>query len=212
MSRPAIDAESAKLHMRRRDIGRPSRAKNPGMVVDLPGGRPKCPPGLTDDQQTLFKQIVKMLRARRTVTKGDGPVITLYVRTFSHWSAAADYVDMHGPIVKETRYSKGGESYTVEIPNPALKLATSLASQLESLLEGMGMTGASREKVKAVKSAEKEPPMPGTVEWFKEHAAQPMAAMPEIEMEENESGTELDGGGDVSEFPDGDSGTVPPTT
>jgi P27 family predicted phage terminase small subunit len=184
MARPALDSESAKLHMRKRDIARPSRAKN-AAYVEMPGagGKPKMPDGLSDEQQKLFKQIVKLLRARRTVTKGDSQIITLYVRTFTHWMRSCDYVDTHGPMVDEERYAPGGHKYTIPVPNPALKLAASLNSQCESLLKEMGMTGISRKKVEPVKSAsaEKDPPAPGTVGWFREQTAQTLAELPEIE-------------------------------
>lgn len=214
MARPALDSESAKLHMRKRDIKRPSRAKN-AAYVEMPGagGRPKMPDGLSDEQQKLFKQIVKLLRARRTVTKGDGQIITLYVRTYTHWMRACDYVDKHGPMITEERYAPGGHKYSVEVSNPALKLTTTLNSQCESLLKEMGMTGISRKKVEPVKSAESEqdPPTPGTVAWFQEQTAQSLAALPEIEEiadddEEQAQGTGIPTGDAV--VPDGHSDPV----
>lgn len=183
MSRPALDTDSAALHMRRRDINRPSRA-NDGGTSAVPGGKPKMPGDLTPEQEKQFKQLVKLLRRRRTVTPGDAPIIELYVRTHSHWVAACKFVDERGPMIQETRYSQAGTPYTLDIPNPALKLAASLASQLESLLKEMGLTGISREKVRVVKSAGKVPPEPGTVGWFKEQTAQSLALLPDIEIEE----------------------------
>jgi P27 family predicted phage terminase small subunit len=210
MSRPALDSETAALHMRKQDVARPSRAKS-AAFVELPGagGKPKMPEGLSDEQQKLFKQIVKLLRARRTVTKGDGPIITLYVRTFSQWMRACDYVDKHGPIVAEERHAPGGDEYSVDVPNPALKLAATLNSQCESLLKEMGMTGVSRKKVDPVRSAasEKDPPAPGTVAWFSEQTAQSLAAQPEIQevIEDEPPRT------DESGIPDGHSVPVPST-
>lgn len=206
MARPAIDADSAALHMRKCDRNRVSRAKV-GAPLEMPGGKPKMPGDLNDEQRHLWKAIVKQLRARRTVTKGDAQVIELYVRTHSQWVAACKYVDAHGPIVKVTKYSQGGNEYTIDEPNPALKLAATLASQLESLLREMGLTGVTREKVKPVRGAEKEVAQPGTVGWFQE-LANNLARAPELpDVDIKEEPDETTGPG-VSGISNGDSPAV----
>lgn len=195
MARPTISMEDAKLHgMTRSNLNRPSRAKN-SEAEPLPGGRPRMPEGLSESQQKKWKDIVRMLRRRKTVTPADGPAIELYVRIWAQWWRCCDYIDEHGPIVKEVRQSAGGgQPYAVDVPNPAIKLAASLAAQLESLLKEMGMTGVSRKKVEPVKSTQdKEPPVPGTVAWFKSQPKDLVvpSELPEIE-EEKENGENND--------------------
>lgn len=192
MPRQPVDAESAALYMRPSDINRPSRAQERPVLA---GGRPKMPDGLTDEQQALFRSIVKQLRRRRTVTPGDAQVITLYVRTHTHWMKTCDYVDEHGPMITESKFSQSGTAYTVEIPNPALKLAALLASQLESLLAAMGLTGIARDKVRPVKSVEKPPAIPGTVGWFAraKEKSEAAAMIPDADIPDEVS----DGGNDA---------------
>jgi P27 family predicted phage terminase small subunit len=145
VSRPPIDEETARLTMLPSKAERLSRA---AIKPEFAGGRPKMPDGLPEDSQRLWKQIVKQLSRRRTVTPGDAQVITLYVRTHSHWMRACDYVDAHGIMVTEQRSTAGGTLYSIDILNPALSIAASLNARLESLLKEMGLTGAAREKVK----------------------------------------------------------------
>jgi P27 family predicted phage terminase small subunit len=215
MSRPIVSAEEAKLRgMPKANLERPSRAKSAELEA-LPGGRPKMPTGLREEQQSLWKQIVKQLRRRRTVTPGDAQIITLYVRTHSQWMRACDYVDERGPIVQEKRYSAGsGAEYFVDVPNPALKLAASLAGQLESFLKEMGLTGITREKVRPVKSShDKEPPIVGTAAWFREQPdlVEP-TALPEIEIVEDGDGNDGEDVAGAIQPPEGNSPAVQPAS
>jgi P27 family predicted phage terminase small subunit len=213
MSKPALSAAEASLHMRRRDVNRVSRAKD--TTVPIPGGKPKMPDGLTEGQQKLWKTIVKQLRVRRTVTPGDAQIVTLYVRTHTQWMAACDYVDAHGPIISEQRFSQAGTPYTVDIPNPAMKIVAALGSRLESLLKEMGLTGISRGKVPPVKSRDKEPPAEGTALWYASLAKLPDRPLLDVEVTDEELGV-TDGlrsdavrPGDSEPIPSADAGPEP---
>jgi len=82
MSRPALSVAEASLRgMPACDQNRVSRAK---AKPSPRGGRPKFPVGyLPESARPLWKEIVKQLAKRRTLTPGDGPHICLYVRTLS---------------------------------------------------------------------------------------------------------------------------------
>ena len=54
-------------------------------------GKPKCPAHFTEDEKTKWREIVKLLAARRVLTKADAPFLQLYVETyFRHQSLLQD--------------------------------------------------------------------------------------------------------------------------
>jgi P27 family predicted phage terminase small subunit len=192
MSKPALSLEDADLRMRPSDVNRPSRANPRGQIGRA--GRPKFPAYLPEECRSLWKEIVKQLARRRTLTPGDGPAIGLLVRTHLQWQKACLDVETRGVMVQEVRHSRAGIEYTVTIVNPCVKIAANLYAELKDSLKEMGLTGLARDKVAEVQPKDKEAAeIPGTVGYYQAHpelAAAPALddiPQPEIELTEEVS-------------------------
>jgi P27 family predicted phage terminase small subunit len=128
------------------------------------GGRPTMPVGLTDLEKSKWREMVRLLAARGTLTKADGPALELYVATWSRWRKCLEEIDKYGVLVTVDYAGAGGEACSKRIPNPASKLAAQLEVSLRQLLKELGSTPASRDKTRPARPdpTRKQPPKPGT--------------------------------------------------
>jgi P27 family predicted phage terminase small subunit len=127
--------------------GTKSRAKDePEPVIEA--GRPTCPKYLTQIERAAFKEIVKILSARGTLTKGDGPAIVLYATTFGQHRALVNELNERGPMVDVIILDSGGNPHTKRVENPAAKRAAQLGNSLRAMLKEFSATPASRERSK----------------------------------------------------------------
>jgi P27 family predicted phage terminase small subunit len=192
MSKPALSLDDAEFRMRPSDVNRPSRANPRGQVGRA--GRPKFPDYLPEECRALWKELVKQLARRRTLTPGDGPALGLLVRTHLQWQKACEDVEKRGVMVNETRHSRGGFEYTVLVVNPCVKIAANLYSELKDSLKEMGLTGLARDKVAEVQPKDKEAAeIPGTVGYSLAHpelAQVPATEIPNPEIVEEVSNDE----------------------
>ena len=155
---------------------RPSRAaaaKESAVV----SGRPKMPKHLSPVARDKWKELVRDLSARGTLTKADASALELYCETYAQWRACLEEVLKYGVMVETTVTDSSGESFTKRVQNPAQKLAIQLQNSLRQMLKELGFTPASREKAKPAKPAKPKntAPKPGTAAWYAEQAEEPEA-------------------------------------
>jgi P27 family predicted phage terminase small subunit len=83
-------------------------------------GRPTRPSHLSEIGRKEWNRIIKILTERGTLTKGDGPVIELYVSTYCDWRAFNAEVEAKGRVVDSVWKDDTGE-HSSRIANPILK-------------------------------------------------------------------------------------------
>jgi P27 family predicted phage terminase small subunit len=117
------------------------------------GGRPKMPKTLTPVAQEKWKELVKVLSKRGTLTKADGALLEIVCETYAIWRLYVADVHTRGIYVD-------GE------PNSSTKHCTAMENTLARYFVQLGITPASREKAKL--TAPPPPPkntvVPGSVE------------------------------------------------
>jgi P27 family predicted phage terminase small subunit len=130
-------------------------------------GRPTRPNYFTPVGKKEWNRIVKILTERGTCTRGDGPIIELYVSTYCDWRACNEEVEAQGRFVTSTWKDETGE-HTSRVPNPALKIAAQLANQLRALQIQLGVTPTAREKAKQTRLNPKMKEFPiGSAGWLR---------------------------------------------
>jgi P27 family predicted phage terminase small subunit len=117
------------------------------------GGRPKMPSGLSELEKEKWREMVRVLATRGTLTKGDGPALELYVATWSRWKKCLKEIDDHGVLVTVDYCGADGQACSKRVPNPATKIAGQLEVSLRQILKELGSTPASRQKAKQTKPA-----------------------------------------------------------
>jgi len=162
--RPRESAEHFKL-----TGGKPSKPRTKGN--DEPqvfAGRPRCPAHVKADPVAFaaFKDAVRLLRKRRTLSAGDAVTLTVYARVYSKFVRANDDVNERGFEIEVTKTGKDGNPYETTIPNPCVLIATNTERQLLQLAKSLGLTPDTRERVKPTKPTEGSEPVsyaPGTL-------------------------------------------------
>jgi P27 family predicted phage terminase small subunit len=138
----------------------PGEGKPTDEPVHAKGQRPKMPVHLSPIAQERWKEIVKMLHKRGTITKADGPAIEILCEQYARWRACQDEILANGVMVEE-EVSNGKDSiYTRRSLNPACKLATMLENSMRAMLQQIGSTPASRERSRPAKIPPTEAPLP----------------------------------------------------
>ncbi|MGA8429495.1 MAG: P27 family phage terminase small subunit [Candidatus Sulfotelmatobacter sp.] len=136
-------------------------------------GRPKMPEHFAEAEAKVWKQIVKLLAARKTLTKGDGPAIEIYVETYLRHAALVRELKATGEMVDVVVLDSQGVAHTKRVANPASKLCTALANSLRQMLREFCGTPATREKSKPAKAAQRSETFePGTVGWILQQRGQ----------------------------------------
>ena len=125
--------------------------------------RPRLPKHLSADAVKVWKQTVKLMRARGTISAGDVPALEVYAEVSARWIAAKRDVATRGIIVTATKHDKQGQEYTVETTNPCLTIVQDCERQLLSLAKALGLTPDTRDRVKATGRATDAAPKAGTV-------------------------------------------------
>jgi P27 family predicted phage terminase small subunit len=128
------------------------------------GGKPKRPKHLSPVAEEKWAEMVKILRARGTLTKGDGPALEIYCESFARWRAMLDEIANEGAMVESTVLTSSGTPITKRIINPAVKAASQLENSLRAMLREFSATPASREKTKTVRAPlNKQPLAPDSI-------------------------------------------------
>lgn len=114
----------------------------------IPSGRPRCPKDLSKESRKVFREVCKLLEARRALTSGDGPLLLLYVHAHERYRRALAKVEEEGEIVMYTRLSSSGEAVQVEKENLWLGVLKDAESKLCSILDRLGLSPMNRTKVR----------------------------------------------------------------
>ena len=127
---------------------------------DVIASRPSFPKNISQSAKKKFKQLVRMLEQRRTVTAGDQEILRLYVVLFDRHERALGRLLAEGDIVDSEVVSKTGEVYTVQKTNPSLKIAEVCETKMANILSQLGLTPRTRTQVKATVEKKKEDEFP----------------------------------------------------
>lgn len=138
---------------------RPTRAAAPQEPV--PAGRPTMPKHLSPIARDKWREMIRTLSSRGTLTRGDGPALEVFVETYARWRACLKEIDTHGVMVTVNYAGANGEPESKRVMNPASKLAAQLETSMRQMLKELGQTPASREKAKRAKPV---PPKPRKLE------------------------------------------------
>jgi P27 family predicted phage terminase small subunit len=146
--------ESAEHHWLRGTKPRPNQRNESDRESDtatVNAGRPRPPKDLTELELAHWKAAAKVMKSRGTLSKGDGEALELWSRTKARYSVASKALADEGLIITETRYSKSGNEYTVQIPNPHLKIVEQCERALQQMAAKLGLNPMDRSKVKPTK-------------------------------------------------------------
>lgn len=138
MARPELSAELHQLH------GTESQRKTSRESMHT-GGKPRRPKNLSPVALEKWKEIVRFLAKRRTITPADGPLIELAAEGFARWRMLVDDIQKRGIYVQ-------GEDG--EIINPSIKYANQAENCLRAALKELGITPSSRERAKPIAPAQ----------------------------------------------------------
>lgn len=108
-------------------------------------GRPRFPKKLSPTGRATFKKLYRLLASRRTATEGDGELLMLYATLSDRHTRALAHIEIEEEIVTT---EKG------MIPNPWLAVAERSEKTMLSILDKLGLTPASRDKVKTTRRRE----------------------------------------------------------
>src|SRR5262249_5889974 len=99
-----------------------------------------------------------------SLTPGDAPTLAVYAETVAQWIRAKRDVEKRGQILSETRFSKAGNQYEVEVLNPSVRIMQESSRQMLQQAKALGLSPDSREKIKPPKAkAKNEPPRKGSI-------------------------------------------------
>jgi len=127
--------------------GTKSQAK-PDAESTFPAGRPRMPKHLGEVAAAKWKELVRLLAKRGTLTQVDSSALEIFCETYARWRDLVNEISKHGAMVDITILDNCGEPHTKRVPNPAAKLAAQLENGMRAMLKEIGGTPASREKSK----------------------------------------------------------------
>lgn len=116
--------------------------------MSIDPNRPSPPPEIQGEALLEWDRVCDELAAAGRLDKADRAILTVYCLTWAIHEQAMRAVSNHGAIVKWPNGTAG--------PSPFYKVSRETANQLQKLLADMGLTPASRQKVKAVAEAPAE--------------------------------------------------------
>lgn len=123
----------------------------------IEGGCPKCPSYLTPVAKRKFRELVRELDARQTLTRGDGSLIEMAAVLWDRWLTAARQVEREGAVVTATCYAKNGERYERQKLNYALTVAQNSEKQLATILASLGLSVNHRDRAKPTAPSTENP-------------------------------------------------------
>lgn len=146
---------------------RPTRAK-PEAPSTAQAERPKMPSHLTKEARKEWKRILPGLLKRGSLTDSDATALSLYCETFARWVAAKKEVEDHGIMVDVTVLTSNGAPIITRKQNGALKIVENCERSLARQLTALGLTPASREKVKPARKKEEADEGKSILEFLQE--------------------------------------------
>jgi P27 family predicted phage terminase small subunit len=140
------------------------RAKSPEPSV-IQAGRPKFSSDLSRPARLIFKRLCKLLEQRGALTSGDSELLRLYSFLYDRHQRALAKVLAQGEICSYCRLDSNGQPHDIEKENLHLKVAERCEVKMLSILDRLGLTPVSRQKVKPIAAGpEKKVPIPGS-QW-----------------------------------------------
>lgn len=114
----------------------------------VPSVKPKMPKHVREDEvaKKAWRDAVRVLTARGTVTGGEAVTLAVYAVVYSTWVAAVADVRERGIEIDVTNVRKDGTEFYTTKTNPNVKVKSESEKQLLSLSRSLGLTPDSREK------------------------------------------------------------------
>jgi len=156
--------------MKRGRKPKPTRLKilqgNPGrrpLNYDEPQpnqGRPKMPVVVAKipKARACWEWLVRELEAMQTLTTAEGKLLELYAVTYYQWREAVEFLHKNGPtyLIKAGPTTVGGVVQPGQVKSvgqhPQVSIAASARKALESFGAELGLSPASRTRIKVAKS------------------------------------------------------------
>jgi P27 family predicted phage terminase small subunit len=110
--------------------------------------RPRMPKTLSPVAQAKWKELVRELNRRGTLTSADAGMLEVAAELYARWRLYVDDIYKRGPYIEEVVLNKDSEPSTRMLPNPSTKLATAMETSLRQMLKELGVTPSSRDGVK----------------------------------------------------------------
>lgn len=135
-------------------------------------GRPKIPKHLSRVARAEFKRVVGLLEQRGTITPGDAAMVAVLSEVYARWIKAKAEIDETGLMVETTIKDTHGEPVLVRRLNPLLKIVSDCERQIKNLTQQLGLTPATRDRVKPAVGGGQEPDpenIPGTLAYIIKH-------------------------------------------
>ena len=117
---------------------RASRAKQP----QIQPGMPRMSRNLSERAQPVWREIIRLLKERGTLTKGDGPTIAAYAECQARLWAVQELIVSEGMVLS------GGKTH------PCMAVVENCERMLRNYLRDFGLVGLTRERVLPTASAE----------------------------------------------------------
>jgi P27 family predicted phage terminase small subunit len=155
----------------------------------IKASRPKPPTFLSEEAKVKFKQLARQLALRRSITAGDGDLLTLYCSLWERWVRALVHLRDEGDICKYNRLDSSGCAVEVERENLHVKVAQNSERQMVTILKQLGLTPKDKDSVRPTaprKSLKPPPPIEGTIL----SRAETTLPVPEIDLSTIEEGTD----------------------
>ena len=138
-------------------------AASVGEVFNGKAIRPRLPKHLCAEAVVVWRNTVRLMRQRGTISAGDVPALELYAEISARWQAAKADLNKRGIIVQQVRRDKQGNTYTVDAQNECLAICQDCERQLLSLAKALGLTPDTRGRVEPTKQDNAGVAQPGTV-------------------------------------------------
>jgi P27 family predicted phage terminase small subunit len=123
--------------------------------VDVPvsAGRPTMPKHLTPLAAERWKEMVRILRRKKTLAKEDGPMLEQYCEAWARWRKDTTQLAAEGSMITITVLDSNGEAHEKRIQNPLCKSVTALDNSLRASLKEFGLTSVTRTRTKQTTTA-----------------------------------------------------------
>jgi P27 family predicted phage terminase small subunit len=164
-------------------------------ISHVPAGRPRIPKeirqvGLTRD----FKELCSLLQERRTLTTGDVELITAYCFIKDRKRRNLKLLLEEGELCTYVRLDSNGVAHPQVKVNLRLKVCTDAERQMASILNQLGLTPVSKDRVRPTGKA-KDEPLDEMEEFLNRKISPAPFVIRPLEQiaEENDSETQTDG-------------------
>lgn len=122
--------------------------------------RPRMPSHLTGVAAAKWKELVRELYRRGTVTRADATQIEIIATQYARLVMCQKEIESEGVMIDTSVLDSNGTEITKRVLNPACKLAVMLENSLRAGLQQIGCSPASREKSRPAKVPASEAPLP----------------------------------------------------